>query len=179
MLCERCNQNNATLYVGEYKDGETKKTYLCKECARRDGNISEGIKPAFENFLMGILEMALDNNFEPPTTKKLASLEVACSNCAMDIKEFRENGRFGCNNCYMEFEDVLENALKKIQPSNRHIGKVPKSVEPLIEAKREAITLEKGLKLKLKLAIKDERYEDAAKLRDQIKELDPEGDAHE
>lgn len=179
MLCERCNQNNATLHVSEYKNGETKKTYLCNECARSQGHIPGGTKPAFENFLMGILEMALDHNLEPPKAQKQQKPEIACSHCKMNVNEFRKNGQFGCNHCYRTFEDVLENALKKMQPSNRHVGKIPKSIEPLMEAKREAMTLKKGLELKLKLAIKDERYEDAAKLRDQIKELGKEGNDHD
>lgn len=62
--------------------------------------------------------------------------------------------------------------FKKIQPSNEHTGKVPKRLEPLIAAKREIEILKK----ELKEAIKQEKYEEAAKLRDAIKDLEKGGD---
>lgn len=179
MLCERCNQNNATLYVSEYKDGRSKNTYLCNECAKKQTNISGGTKPTFENFLMGVLEMALDKNMEPPRNRKPEITETTCSNCNMKLSQFRKNGRFGCSNCYQTFEAVLEGALKKIQPGNHHEGKVPKNLQPILEAKKETESYKKNLQLKLNLAVKEERYEDAAKLRDKIRELDKEGNSNE
>ena len=179
MLCERCNQNNATLYINEYKNGEMKKAYICSDCANVQTNLSGIIQPGFENFLLGLLEMALGKNAQDSISKELESVTIVCSNCQMTVEEFRKNGRFGCASCYETFQEILENALKKIQPNNEHIGKVPGRLEPLISIKKETENLKKQLQDKLNLAIKEEKYEEAAKLRDQIRNLHKEGNEND
>ena len=157
MLCEKCHQNNATLYVNELIQGKMEESYLCNECAKIQNNISGSNQPTFEKFITGILEMALGSSAQ----------NLACPNCKMTASEFKKNGRFGCSTCYETFNSILQDALKKIQPGNEHTGKVPQRLVPLITAKREIEKLKKDLSE----AIKQEEYEQAAKLRDQIKDL--------
>ena len=167
MLCEKCHQNNATLYVNEYIQGKMKESYLCNECAKIQSNMSGSDQPTFEKFLSGILEMALGSNAQSTTNNQVKLDGLACPNCKMTANEFRKNGRFGCSGCYETFDSILQEALKKIQPSNEHTGKVPKRLVPLITARRES----EKLKNDLKEAIRQEEYEKAAKLRDRIKAL--------
>lgn len=74
--------------------------------------------------------------------------------CGTELRTLMETGRPGCSNCYTHFRDFMR-AL--VQGENCHVGKRPKDINVL---KRE-----------MDLAVKEERYEDAAKLRDQIRSL--------
>lgn len=102
------------------------------------------------------------------------------------MMNFLINGKFGCENCYNTFADKIDYLVKNLHGSSRHIGrksKFNKQNETKLTNKSETISkkeaennieenkLEK-LQRKLKEAIKDERYEDAAKIRDEIKELE-------
>lgn len=111
MLCERCHENQATLYINEYTQGKTKGSYLCNECAQLQGNISGLIQPTFENFLSGILGMALGNNAQGLTSKQMKQDQAVCQNCKMSANEFKKSGRFGCSFCYEAFDDILQGAL--------------------------------------------------------------------
>lgn len=84
-------------------------------------------------------------------------------------------GKFGCENCYESFSEKINYLLKNLHGTSKHIGRKPKYIkENKIEVKEnkkeenELIELNK----KLKKAIKDERYEDAAKIRDEIKNFE-------
>ncbi len=168
MLCEKCHENNATLYVNEYINGKVKGAYLCNKCAKMQGNISDFTQPMFGNLLSGILEIALGSHEKSIPAQQAKQEEVVCSNCKMTASEFRKGGRFGCRVCYESFERILQDVLTKIQPSNEHVGKVPKRLEPLMAVRREI----ENLNQQLKQAIQLEEYEQAATLRDAIKELE-------
>lgn len=162
MLCERCKQNNATIYVNEYKDGKVTESYLCSECAKVKNSISDFTQSAFQSFLTGLLEMGIGKT-------------IQCPNCKMTDEEFRKLGRFGCSTCYETFGETLENTLKRIQPGNKHIGKVPERFAHIIITKKEI----ENLKQQLSKAVEEEEYEKAATLRDQIKELERGGEKDE
>ncbi len=101
----------------------------------------------------------------------------------MSYENFIKNGKFGCDECYTTFEDKIDNLLKNIHGVNRHIGRKAKRFSTYETQKdntkvekqeiEESKTDEKIKKLKnrLKQEIKEERYEDAAKTRDEIKKL--------
>lgn len=78
--------------------------------------------------------------------------------CGLDLPSLLTKGQLGCSNCYVHFRDFIKPILQKVQQATNHVGKKPKCLMSSLEDL-------------LAIAIKDERYEDAAKLRDQIKEL--------
>ena len=103
---------------------------------------------------------------------------------------FRSWKCYGCENCYEEFKTKLDPLLKNIHGANRHIGRTTdfnekdknlKFTNNLVENKKiEEENIEKAKKGKnkleelqerLKQEIKEERYEDAAKTRDEIKKI--------
>mgnify|MGYP002547266479 CR=1 FL=1 len=96
--------------------------------------------------------------------------------------EFIETGLLGCENCYNVFSNKIDSLLKNIHGSNRHVGRISKFIENSnnlgdfkpVEKKIKTNKTERAskieeLKEKLNKAIKEERYEDAAKIRDEIK----------
>ena len=68
--------------------------------------------------------------------------------------------------------------IKNIQGNTRHIGRGPNNVIPRENNNKEvnnkeinSISRKQKLEDELKKAIKEERYEDAAKIRDEIKDI--------
>ena len=86
----------------------------------------------------------------------------------MTYSEFKKIGRFGCANCYQAFKKNILPLLKRIHGSVQHLGKIPPKTA------RETKVMEeiKSLKLRLEKNIELEDYEGAARLRDQIKEIE-------
>lgn len=87
-----------------------------------------------------------------------------CPHCSLDLQTLLSTGRIGCAHCYKHFHLVIKSMSQQVQnQAVQHIGKTPKAC--MVEA--DVADLEK----EMSLAIKEERYEEAAKLRDQIKAL--------
>ena len=125
----------------------------------------------FSSFFGGFME----NIFEPDYMPFLNEVkELKCENCGYTFENIANTGKLGCANCYDIFESKLDPIIRKIQGANQHTGRTgkilenktieqPKNKEEKAESKIEQLQKE------LKKAIKEERYEDAAKIRDEIK----------
>lgn len=92
-----------------------------------------------------------------------------CEYCGSTFNDIVKSGRVGCANCYSKFEDRLQPTITKMHGNAKHIGKNVTYTEEK-EAEPEISELDK-LKNDLKLAIKEQRFEDAAVLRDKINEM--------
>jgi protein arginine kinase activator len=90
-----------------------------------------------------------------------------CPICSTSFDDIINSCKVGCGECYNTFRDEIESAVRKIQPSAGHKGKIPNGASPQLKKESE---LEK-LSEKLKKAVANEEYEQAAKIRDEIKKL--------
>lgn len=183
MKCQNCGKREANVQYTQVINGVKREMVLCEECARELGigsemnfNMSMDIPSFFGEFFHQYDNLGLLPDFGTITKEK-------CDECGTTYNEFTNNGRLGCFHCYEVFSDRLDPILKRIQGSNRHVGRKGRAldssiVENMEEKKREWKKDNKKedklgtLKEDLKKAIKDERYEDAAKLRDQINEIE-------
>jgi len=93
---------------------------------------------------------------------------LACPECGMTLSEFRSKGRFGCPRDYEVFQEHLKPLLLRIHNATEHRGRVP----GLDEHQRQRIQQLSQLRAQLEVAIKDEAYESAARLRDEIQGLE-------
>ena len=84
-------------------------------------------------------------------------------------QDFRKDGLLGCEECYNQFRSKLKNFLNKNQGTDQHIGKAPGKQD---EEKTEGMSEINRLKSELKKCIKEENYEQAAVIRDQINKLE-------
>ena len=191
MLCQNCNKNEANVKYTEIVNGEKKEMMLCEECSHKLGvdNISFNMPIDFSSFFGGLLEDEMYNNQEfMPLFQKVK--ELKCDNCNMTYDEFINQGKFGCPQCYNVFSSKIDNVLKRLHGSNMYLGrkalkstiennnneeKISEVSKPLSESKNNK-TIKNENKLEklqkdLKEAIADERYEDAAKIRDEIKKI--------
>ena len=94
-------------------------------------------------------------------------VDLRCNSCNTTWQGFQKNGLFGCQNCYSAFNERLKVLLRRIHGSNKHIGNRPSNYRIVIEESDL-----KKLKDELEIAIKKEKYEHAAELRDRIRDLE-------
>lgn len=186
MLCQRCNKNEANVRYTEIVNGEKREMMLCEECSHKLGldNINFNMPIDFSSFFGGLLEDEAYSNQEfMPLFQSVK--ELKCDNCNMTYDEFISQGKFGCPECYDVFSSKIDSLLKRLHGSNKYKGrralnnttKEEKTVgvSPFEDPQKGKPTskenkLEK-LQKDLKKAIADERYEDAAKIRDEINSL--------
>lgn len=169
MLCENCNQNDATIHYTEIVNGVIREHHLCSECAKELDLGSDGINSElpFAKLLTGLLasKMLIQQESDNPMT------HIICPKCGMNYNEFTKVGKFGCAECYNVFGPLIEGHMKKIHGNNVHTGKQYKNLNDEIDEKDDSQTELEILEAKLKESIMLENYEDAAKYRDEIKEI--------
>jgi len=133
--------------------------HLCQECARKKaGDIQKQLSMA--DFLSG---MVGTGDFP-----KAAVAKIVCPGCGLTYEEFKKKGRLGCSQCYTAFKQQLLPLLKKIHGSTQHMGKVPRTLGEGVAGERKV----KELKDRLARAIQLEEYEEAARVRDLIREAE-------
>lgn len=160
MLCDICGKKEATVHLTEIVNDQVSKLNLCEDCAREKGAEME------EHF--GLSELLAGLTDMGPTVEPETAVSIKCPNCGLMYQNFRKLGRLGCSECYEAFKKELGPLLKRIHGSDRHVGKVPLKGGKTI---RDTRTLQ-DLKMQLEKAIQMEEFEEAAKLRDRIKELE-------
>ncbi|MFH1380858.1 MAG: UvrB/UvrC motif-containing protein [Candidatus Omnitrophota bacterium] len=166
MKCDSCNKKEATVHLTEIINNQVTKLHLCEECARKKSHQME------EHFGLADLLSGLAD-LVPPMEKEADAREkqLKCPDCGFTFYNFRKMGRLGCPKCYETFNRQLSPLLNKIHGSDAHIGKVVTNKE--IVQDKEALLGE--LKSKLVNSIQLEEFEEAARLRDQIRALERKG----
>jgi protein arginine kinase activator len=160
MLCDLCGKNPATVHLTEIIDEQMKELHLCEDCAREKSTQMEQ-QFGLSDLLAGLTE------FEKPT-KELETEKVKCVSCGLSYADFKKIGRLGCSECYVSFKKYLGPLLKRIHGSNYHTGKSPAKVARVVKKK---VDLEE-LRFKLQKAIEMEAFEEAARIRDQIRDFE-------
>lgn len=181
MKCENCKNNEATVKYTEIINGEKKEMHLCEKCSHELGidNINLSMPIDFSSFFGGLFDDEYDSQEFMPLFPKVKDLR--CNNCNTSYEDFINSGKFGCEECYDVFSNKIDSILKRIHGSNKYVGRkalnskdngdVPSSNLDNNKNNAKESKLE-SLQNDLKKAIQDERYEDAAKIRDEIKEVE-------
>lgn len=183
MKCQNCGKNEANVRYTQIVNGNKIEMNLCENCARELGidrslhfDMAMDIPSFFGNFFHEYDDFNLLPSFQ-------TKVQESCDHCGMTYNDFVNTGRLGCIHCYDIFSDRLDPILKNIQGSNRHIGRKGKVLDSSIvenmekqkekvEKQNKEVNKIETLKRELKQAIKEEKYEDAAKLRDEINGLE-------
>ena len=156
MLCDKCKKNAASIQITTIINGKKKEEHFCSSCAAATGALH---MPDFswQNFFPKLVA----NDF----TADLQKEELQCPDCGLTLSQFNKRGLFGCGECYRTFRGQILPALAQIQAGNTHIGKLPARGGDDFKLKKEL----NALKIKLNNLVAAEKFEEAAKLRDQIK----------
>jgi len=93
---------------------------------------------------------------------------VRCPVCGFTQADFKKTGRLGCSACWDAFAEGLASLLKAMHKGERHVGKVPSRAAHTMALSEQI----RGLNEALDKAVHSEKYEEAAQIRDQIRELE-------
>lgn len=159
MLCMICKQNEAKVHLTQMVEGKIKKVDLCEECSKAKG-VDDPTGFSLADLLLGLgasQEMA----------QATSGPDVRCPTCGFTQADFKKSGRLGCADCYSTFSEGLEGLLKTMHKGTHHVGKVPRAQQQGKDLDERLKSLQK----RLEQAVASENYEEAAKLRDQIKLL--------
>ena len=161
-MCSICKEKPATIFLSNIS-AENKKVDmdLCDACAKAKG-VDD---PAALLIASADLMLGLGASLE--VEQAAGGVELKCPRCGFTQADFKKSGRLGCPECYKTFAEGLAGLLKTMHKGTRHTGKAPEA----LRATRENADRLKTLQAKLTKAIKDENYEQAAQVRDEIKQL--------
>lgn len=156
MKCQHCHKQ-AILHVTELiSDDHFEELHLCDDCAQKYLFDSPNVTSPLDNLPMEEASQLSELN------------EKECEVCGLKFVEFRNTGRLGCPHDYNSFQFELTPLLESIHGGSLHEGKVPRR-QPEVRAPNQELT---QLRKKLQTAVVEEDYEEAARLRDRIRELE-------
>lgn len=170
MKCQHCNEREATTFIKKNINGKKTEMHLCGECAAELGVLEDFAPESFfaDTFFGNFLGAGI------PAMNVLSGVD-RCEYCGSSFNDIVNSGSVGCANCYSKFADKLEPSIVKVHGKTRHVGKnVTYTEEPEPEKEAQKPNTVEALKNELKQAIKEQRFEDAAVLRDKIKAMDEE-----
>ena len=162
MQCSICKEKPATVHLTQIVGEKMQKLDLCEDCAK-----AKGINDP-KSFGLADLDLVLGLGASQQLEQAAGGAELKCPRCGFTQADFKKSGRLGCPECYKTFAEGLSGLLKTMHKGTRHIGKAPEA----LRATREHSDRLKTLQKKLVKAIESENFEDAALLRDEIKQLD-------
>ena len=171
ILCDNCKSKPAEVFYSQIAEGKLHKVNLCKACSKEKG-VEDPTGFALGELLLGMGE----NKQVGPAPKALPASpggaareepdpSQKCPACGFTQGDFKKTGRLGCSECYPTFAESLAALLKAMHKGTAHTGKVPAR----IRRQRQLSTRVSTLRQDLERAVKDENYEGAANLRDQIR----------
>ena len=159
MKCDKCG--NASVYHSKFiVNGVSQSTNLCRDCAIKEGVFTNQKTNLFDDLFSSFQDML---GFEQVK-------DLVCPVCKTSLKEFKTTGKLGCPNCYEIFREEISNIVKRIAPFEKHQQDAIKTKEVKQKlSKEEQIA---NLREQMKMAVEEERYEDAAKIKKQIQKLE-------
>lgn len=163
MICNICGTNEATIHLTEIVNDQMVEIHLCESCAQEKGT---EFKAHFNvgDLLTSLKDLAAEVTGGEKTLSK-------CPNCGLSYEEFGRTGRLGCAECYEAFSRLLLPLIKRVQHSIQHTGKRPSRLVTPTRTSQTGGDL-RELQNRLQKFIQEESFEDAARVRDQIKQLE-------
>jgi protein arginine kinase activator len=159
MLCECCQQNEATIHLTQMVENQSRELHLCEGCAEESGMNVQNVM-SIPEILFGL------GSPGTPAKENGQTSTRSCPHCHMRDCDFKKTARLGCPRCYEAFAEELGPMLAAMHKGTQHAGKIPGCLKETIA--KAALCEE--LNKQLARAIRDEKYEEAALLRDRIRE---------
>lgn len=166
MLCEKCHINQATTHVKQNINGKVSEMHLCSACAA-----GLSVNSMFGGGLFGSQASILGSLFGNQISGNRQESQV-CPNCGTQLHEISASGRMGCAECYRVFRSYLQPSIRRIHGTAQHAGKIPANKENELTAEQKL----KSLREQMEEAIERQDFEQAALLRDQIREAEGKGE---
>ena len=142
MLCEECGEREAAVVVTTVINGESTSRNLCRECVKKYQKGGD---------VSALLAAILSSMY-----KARGSSGKSCAHCGMTLEEFNKTGMLGCAECYRTFYDKLLPSLRRPH------------TDPAAQERGDRIM---KLRRAMEAAVSEEAFEEAARLRDELKKL--------
>ena len=155
LKCDFCAKP-AVVHYTQIKNNKVHKVDLCEECAQTKGVTNP-------QGLSSMSDLLLNATLNP----EAGPVGVRCEQCGFTQADFKKHGRFGCPACYDAFKAMLDPLLDGMHKGTTHLGKIPQAA---LDRKFLYDRLTR-LEVDLTEAIKSERYEEAARYRDEINQV--------
>ncbi len=168
MKCDFCDQK-ATVFLTQLVEGQMKKVCLCDNCAKERG-VTDPTGFSLADMLLGGLPGGPGTATATSSAGSSKSTGNArkCVTCGFTLDDLRRVRRFGCSDCFATFSDEVAQMVRGMHKGTTHIGKVPEGLMAL-QYRHQRI---EELRSRLDQAIASESYEEAAGIRDEIRNLD-------
>ncbi len=164
MLCEACHKNNATVFYRQSVNGNSSERHLCADCAKKENLLQDGVFAGFGNIgnfgnadafgALGEMNRMMERLWREPfagiASIPFGGLRTLSDESPVNYQNLREGLQ-----PFFEKEETGAAPAEKTEPKNP-------------ESTRAAQELAE-MKSKLSDLVAAERYEEAAKLRDEIK----------
>ncbi len=146
MLCQFCHQSPATVQMTTTVNGTSSLHHLCADCARQQGLAPFGNLPAWLTQIAGFSQSA-------------QQIKI-CPACGQTAQQLSDTGRVGCARCYTTFADLLLPYIRQIHGTVEHTTTLPAPPQ----------TTRQQLQAQMQQAVEQQNFEEAARLRDLLKE---------
>lgn len=166
MVCENCKQRHANVTVTQVQNGQKLTHHYCEVCASQfhpfHYEVQEepiSLQQFISNWFGSSMQQSLKHK-QPQQTE-------TCPKCGFTYRQFLKQGKFGCADCYSTFYEHLPAIFEKLHGGTEHVGKLEMTsneTEKIVQQIEE-------LRSQIQQAIEQERFEDAASIRDKIKVL--------
>lgn len=172
MICQECNERPATFHFTKVINGEKTEVHICEHCAQENSemfmfNANTGF--SLNNLLTGLLNMESGIAKTEEQNVFNSNSVPQCECCKMTFQQFKKVGRFGCSQCYRTFKSYITPVLRRVHGGNTvHAGKIPERIGGDIHIRKKI----EELKNKIHDFIVHEEFEQAAKVRDEIRSLE-------
>jgi protein arginine kinase activator len=158
MLCEECGERQAEVVMTTVINGESTSRHLCRECLKK--------------YQTGDLQSVLAAVLSAMAEKKQVP-EITCPRCGETYAEFQKTGMLGCAECYAAFRRELTPLITRVQGRTQHAGRRP----PVSEEEQARQTRMEALRAQMEAAVAEESFEEAARLRDELRAIAASGEA--
>ncbi len=171
MFCDECENSEAIFHFTEIANNNQSELHLCMRCAK---NID--LNSNIQNHTVSLTNMF---SFLCDESIIIEESGTVCPNCGLSVAELSWEGRPGCPDCYKYFRSLFNKLFSGNNIKNKYSGKIPVNYIEIMNNQNPALNNNKSdhiysssvLEEELKKAVLEERYEDAAVLRDRIKDV--------
>ncbi len=152
MLCEECGKNQAEVMMTTVINGNSVTRHLCRDCLKK--------------IQSGDLQAVLGAVLAAMAAKNQAS-DAVCPHCGQTYAEFQKTGMLGCAACYQAFRKELAPLISRVQGRSQHAGRRP----PVGEEEQARQSRMEELRALMEAAVAEENFEEAARLRDELRAM--------
>ena len=161
MKCEICGLKDAVIHIRQIQKDLVHELHICEECAQDKGLVrEEESELPIANLLSGLLEGR--------DLTGAGEVKESCPTCGMKASDFRKQGKLGCAECFSAFDKDVKAIVSQMAARPHHAGRLPRS----FAQQAGASVANDRLREELREAVEREDYEEAARLRDRMREMD-------